>query len=202
MGVVSSILDFRERGVMPTLVLVDLHDDCLPGAKLDLDRADMLEALENCRAALFHARQSGFPVAFVRHSAPATSFLAPQAYPSWIRDIRPSRSEMIFERAMPSCYASSEFAHMARASRQLVLAGLFGETSCLSTLVEGYGQNHYFVFLANASVSRERAGLSADEVHRGVAGIASLYSEVLSTDAWIERMSRRVGVTGSTLGSR
>ena len=46
--------------------------------------------------------------------------------------------------------------------------------------MEGYGHNHYFVFLADASISRERAGLSADEVHRGVVGIASLYSEVLA----------------------
>jgi nicotinamidase-related amidase len=202
MGVVSSILDFRERGVMPTLVLVDLHDDCLPGAKLDPDRTDIREALENCRTALVYARRNGFPVAFVRHTAPAPSFLATRAYPSWIRDIRPNRSEMIFERAMPSCYASSEFAQMARASRHLVLAGLFGETSCLATLVEGYGQNHYFAFLADASVSRERAGLSADEVHRSVSGIASLYSEVLSTGAWIERMSRRVGVADGKLESR
>jgi nicotinamidase-related amidase len=187
---------------MPTLVLVDLHDAHLPGPSFDPERQDCRDALDRCRAALSYARQNSFPVAFVRHNTPARSFLATQAYPSWIRDIRPSRSEMIFERAMPSCYASSEFAQMARASRQLVLAGLFGETSCLSTLVEGYGQNHYFVFLADASVSRERAGLSADEVHRGVAGIASLYSEVLSTEAWIERMSRSVSAANGSLGSR
>jgi hypothetical protein len=100
---------------------------------------------------------------------------------------------MVFERAMPSCYASSEFAQMAQQSRRLVLAGLFGESSCLATLVEGFGRNHHFTYLADASVSRESGGLSADEVHRGVAGIASRYCEVLSTDSWMARMSRKVG---------
>ena len=194
MGVVSSILDFRERGVLPTLVLVDLHDDHLPEA--GLERGDYRRALDRCRAALGFARQHGVPVAFVRYQAPASSFLAPQAYPSWISDIRPTRSEMIFERATPSCYGSSEFAQMAQRNRRLVLAGLFGEGSCLSTLVEGFGRNHHFIFLADASVSRESGGLSGGEVHGAVAAIASRYGEVLSTDAWIERMSRKVGAVG------
>ena len=55
-----------------------------------------------------------FPVAFVRYVSPSPSFLATRAYPSWIRDIRPNRSDMIFERSLPSCYASSEFGQMAR----------------------------------------------------------------------------------------
>jgi nicotinamidase-related amidase len=196
MGVVSSILDFRERSAVPTLVLVDLHDDHVPDGKIDPERCHVRRALDRCRSALGYARSRGIPVAFVRHNAPPATFLATQAYPSWIQDIRPTRSEMVFERAMPSCYASSEFAQMAQHNRRLVLAGLFGESSCLSTLVEGFGRNHHFVFLADASVSRESGGVPADEVHRGVAAIAAHYSEVLSTDAWIERMSRKVGVAG------
>ena len=61
MGVVSSILDFRERSVMPTLVLVDLHDghpwDADPGPERD----DYRRALDRCRAILTYARHSGFP---------------------------------------------------------------------------------------------------------------------------------------------
>jgi nicotinamidase-related amidase len=196
MGVVSNILDFRERSVMPTLVLVDLHDGHPPDTNPGPERDDYRRALDRCRAVLTYARSSGFPIAFVRHNSPAPSFLATQACPSWVHDIRPTRSEMVFERAMPSCYASSEFAQMAQRSRKLVLAGLFGESSCLATVVEGFGRNHHFIYLADASVSREIDSLSADDMHRGVAAIASRYCEVMSTEAWIGR-TRKLGAAGS-----
>lgn len=196
MGVVSSILEFRERGQVPTLVLVDLHDDHMRDDGFTPQRGDYRRALVRCRSALAFARARGFPVAFVRHNAPPASFLAAPDCPSWINDIRPLRSEMVFERATPSCYGSSEFAQMAQQARRLVVAGLFGEGSCLSTLLEGFGRNHHFIFLADASVSRESGGLCADETHRAVAAIASRYSEVLSTEAWIERMSRKLGAVG------
>ena len=115
-----------------------------------------------------------------------------QAYPAWIQDIRPARSDMIFERPLPSCYASSEFAQMARGSEGLVLAGIFGETSCLSTLMDGYNRSHLFTYLTDASVSRGHNGIAADEIHRSVAGIASIYSEISSTEAWIDKMSSRM----------
>ena len=44
-----------------------------------------------------------------------------------------------------------QVAEMAQRSKELVLVGLFGETSCLSTLMEGYGRNHVFTYLADAS---------------------------------------------------
>jgi nicotinamidase-related amidase len=196
MGAVSNLLDFKERDEAPTLVLVDLHDDRLPGVKLNPERKDFLDALEKCRTALTYARRNDLPIAFVRHTSPPPSFLANHAYPTWIHDIRPRRTDMIFERAMPSCFASTEFAQMARRSRELVLAGLFGESSCLSTLVEGYGRSHHFTFLADASVSRGQGNIPADEMHRGVVEIASFYSEISSTDAWIHRMSRKIGSVG------
>src|SRR5581483_3100404 len=102
MGVVSSILEFRERAAVPTLVLVDLHDDHLPEA--GLERGEYRRALDRCRAALSFARRRAFPVAFVRHNCPPASFLATPDCPSWINDIRPARSEMVFERSTPSCY--------------------------------------------------------------------------------------------------
>jgi nicotinamidase-related amidase len=191
MGAVSSILDFKESRDTPTLVLVDLHDSA--SASAYPHSKDLLEALEKCRLALRYARQHGLPVAFVRQISPTPSFLAARAYPSWMQDITPRRTDMVFERSLPSCYASNEFAQMARQSRGLVLAGLFGETSCLATLIDGYSRSHIFTFLADASVSLGHGGISPDEMHRSVAGIASLYSDVSPTHAWIDRMSRRIG---------
>ena len=196
MGTVSSLLDFKGHTEAPTFVLVDLHHAQAPETEADPRAKDFMAALEQCRTALGYARRHDLPVAFVRQMSPPQSFLATRADPSWLGDIRPRRTDMIFERPLPSCFASSEFAQMARRSKELVLAGLFGETSCLSTLMEGYGRSHAFTYLADASVSRGLSGISAAEMHRSIAAIASLYSEVSSTKAWLARMSRKTGTAG------
>jgi nicotinamidase-related amidase len=194
MAAVSQILDFKERWDDATLVLVDIHADHPNAAENGPAREDLFAALENCRIALAYARKHDLPVAFVRHVSPSPSLLSSRAYPTWLGDIRPRRSDMIFERAFPSCYASSEFGQMAHRCGEMVLAGLFGETACLATLMEGYGRGHAFTYLADASVSRAIPGI--DNVHRAVTAIASIYSNVSSTDAWVERMSRKSGMIG------
>jgi nicotinamidase-related amidase len=194
MGAVSSILDFKERCRAPTLVLVDVHESA--SASADSNREDLAGALQNCRSALACARHYGFPVAFVRQSAPPPSFLATRAYPSWIEDILPRRTDMVFERPTPSCYASTEFAQMASQSRGLVLAGLFGESSCLATLIDGHSRSHAFTFLADASVSLAHGDITAGEMHHSVIAIASVYGDVSLTRAWVGRMSRRIGAAG------
>jgi nicotinamidase-related amidase len=191
MSAVSRVLEFKPRWEAPTLILVDMHEGVHPPGG---NQAGFLGALEKCRTALAFARQRSLPVAFVRHMSPSPSFLATHACPSWIEDIRPARSDMIFERPLPSCYASSEFAQMARCAGGLVLAGLFGETSCLSTLMDGYSRNHLFTYLADASISRGHNGVSASDMHRSVVGIASIYGEISDTGAWIDRMSRKAAV--------
>ena len=196
MGTVSSLLDFREQAGAPILVLVDLHQADSSEADTDPRANDFMAALEQCRAALNHARQHALPVAFVRHMSPPRSFLSNPAYPSWLRDIRPRRSDMIFERPFPSCYGSSEFAQLAHRSRELVLAGLFGETSCLATLMDGYGRGHAFTYLTDASVSRGVDSIPPDQVHRSVTAIASIYSDVSSTNSWMNRISQKVGTVG------
>jgi nicotinamidase-related amidase len=196
MAALSNILDFKEHFQPATLVLVDLDGDAGSVEKADLDAAGFSLALERCRMALGFARRAGLPVAFVRHKPLQALFLSTHTYPSWLHGFRPYRSDMIFERALPSCYASMEFADMARRNGELILAGIFGETSCLSTLIEAHSRNHQFTFLADASASRGRDGVSGETMHHSVVGIASLYSEVLATDAWIDRTSRKIGAVG------
>ena len=115
------------------------------------------------------ARQHGFPVAFVRHMSPARSLLANRAYPSWVGDIRPRRSDMVFERALPSCYASSEFAQMAPLAGNG--SGRAVRRNLLSFDIDGrLWPKPYFTYLADASVSRGRGGISRMQMHRGVSG--------------------------------
>jgi nicotinamidase-related amidase len=190
MGAAPAPVGFQAAYQPDTLVLVDLHGET--GFEDASENNGFSRALERCREALNFARMVGMPVAFVRHKPQSASMLAAGTYPSWLDGFRPFRSDMVFERAVPSCYASMEFADMARRSGKLILAGIFGETSCLATLIDGHGRNHRFTFLADACVSRGRPGISAETMHQSVMGIASLYSEVLTTDIWIESMSQRL----------
>ena len=84
-------------------------------------------------------------------------------------------------------------APVARQSRGLVLAGLFGETSCLATLIDGHSRSHAFTFLADASVSLGYGSVAAGEMHHSVGTLASVYSDVALTHVWVDRMSRRIG---------
>ena len=194
MNALAKPLDFGGRNGTPILVLVDLHEGESFGEASG--REDFKAALENCRSVLAFARRSDLPIAFVRRKPLTASMLDSQRYPSWLEGFRPHRSDMVFERSSPSCYASMEFADLARRGGNLILAGIFGETSCLATLIEGHGRSHRFTFLADACVSRGRGDIPAEAMHQSVVGIASLYSEVSSTDGWIARMSEKFARAG------
>jgi nicotinamidase-related amidase len=193
MAAISRLIDYKERFSTPTLVLVDLHEGHGSGPARP-DAEQLSAALETCRGVLACARRQNLPVAFVRQVPFSPSFLSTCDYPPWISGIAPGRSDMIFERALPSCYASSEFAQMAARSSELVLAGLFGETTCLSTLVEGRYRNHRFTFLTDASCSRGRDATSARKMHNIVVELAALYGKACTAQSWTEQLSIRAGL--------
>ena len=191
MSAVINIREFREQHATSTLVLVDMHAD----ASTRVDHEN-LEAINNCRAALRHARVRRFPVAFSRQLAAPKTLWATPNYPSWIKGFEPTRSDMIFDRQMPSCYANSEFADMVdRIGGIYVIAGLFGEEACLSTAIDAFHREHRITFLADASASRACWDVSADTMHRAVSGIMSHYAHVGGTKPWIQATSQSVGAS-------
>ena len=196
MGAIVNLVNRPERDPMPTLVLVDLHLNLSHPRQCEPEREELSAALETCRQVLAYARRRQMPVAFVRRMPPLPSFLANHAYPPWIRGLEPTRSDMIFERALPSCYASSQFAQMAASNPNLVLAGLFGETACLSTLVEAYHRNHHFTFLTDASCSRGQGEVAPAEMHRSVTNLAALYGRLATTEEWMRTVSVRSAIPG------
>jgi nicotinamidase-related amidase len=171
---------FTEQRVV--FVLVDLHDDGTPESEA-LD-----SALANCRVALTRARTAGIPVAFVRR-------LTMDAPPSWRSGFAPRRDDMLFERSAHSCYASKPFGDMAEATGgNLVLAGLFAETSCIATVIDASNRGHQVIWLADASASCIQHGCLATNAHDPVATILALHCQVSATEAWVARMRAiRVG---------
>jgi nicotinamidase-related amidase len=188
---VSSVIRLRSQRLseIPILVLVDLQQEyvaapritALPGAHA---------ALRKCRDALAAARASGIPIAFTRLQGASGFFNRSSALFDWVEGFEPLRSEMVFDRDLPSCYSSEGFAaFMKDVSAPVVLAGFSGESACLATLVEGYHRKQQMVYLADASASQPLNGLDADEVQRAIAGIASVYADIVDTDSWTNSLA-------------
>jgi nicotinamidase-related amidase len=183
-----SIVNFRAYAnprSVPTLVLVDLQQEYVAAPRaLALESADA--ALERCRAALAHARECGFPVAFMRWIDNAPFFNPNSRFARWIEGFEPHGHDMIFERNRPSCYASREFSEMmGRSGQPFVLAGFAGETACLSTAIDAFHRGHAFTFLADASASHALENSNAETAHRAVADIVRLYGDVSDTASWV-----------------
>ncbi|MBV9550280.1 MAG: isochorismatase family protein [Alphaproteobacteria bacterium] len=183
-----SIINFRAYAnprTVPTLVLVDLQQEYVsPPRALALEGAPA--ALEQCRMALAHARDCGFPVAFLRWVDNAPFFNPNSRFARWIEGFEPYGSDMIFERNRPSCYAAREFAEfMGKSGQPFVLAGFAGETACLSTAIDAFHRGHSFTFLQDASASHRLDNTDAEGAHSAVADIIRLYGEVLDTRSWI-----------------
>lgn len=195
MSTVIDLRRFRDRGrAMPTLVLVDLHHDLF-----DLFEVNAVSgptsAMENCGAVLAHARALGFPVAFTRRIAAPENFAGAPNYPRWINGFEPQRSDMVFDRCHPSCYASAEFTEMAdHLGGNFVVAGQVGELSCLSTAVDAFHCGHRPMFLTDAVVSRGGKDISAATMERALAHIVSLYVECETAEGWMEATSPRLKV--------
>jgi len=195
MNTVVRLEDFRERGHdLPTLVLVDMHHE-ISGSKEPGSAAILTEPIGNCRAALRHARACGIPVAFTRQVAPPSNMLASPVYPRWIEGFEPNRWDMVFDRQHPSCYASAEFRKVADdIGGNYVVAGQFGELSCLSTAIDAFHRGHRPAFLADGLVSRAHGDVPAGAMLNAVTCVLSLYAETVRTQPWIRATSWRAGL--------
>ena len=179
------------RGV-PTLVFVDVQQEYVASPRR-LALPNVSAALDRCRAALTHARETGLPVAFVRWLGKSTFFNAASPFADWIEGFQPLHTDMVFERAQPSCYASSSFAKMIdQAGGHFVVAGFAGEAACLSTAVDAFHRGHHMTYLADASTSHAMHDISSADAHRYISQVISLYANVTETAAWTTQASSRV----------
>ncbi len=177
---------------IPTLVLLDLQQEYIAAPRLySMPKAE--GALENCRMALAHSRRMGFPVAFLRLVGRSPFFNPALSHSRWIPGFEPLTSDMVFERSMPSCYASREFGYaMTESGGHFVLAGFSGEAGCLATTVEAFHRGHSVTYLADASASLGLNRIPAASVHATVAELIGLYGEVTTTRDWISEQSTSV----------
>src|SRR6516165_8587143 len=175
-----------DSSVAPCLVLVDMQQEYIAGYRL-MALPHAAAALENCSAALDHARSKGFPVAFIRQVSRSAYFNPATSFSSWISGFEPTGADMVFERENPSCYSSALFAQfMDGCGGHFALAGFAGETACLSTAIDAFHRRHCFSYLADASASHGLGDLSAADVQKAVTRIVGVYGDIVITRDWMD----------------
>lgn len=184
---IVSLQPFVDPVTVPTVVMVDLQQEYI-AAPRRMAIPDAMAALLQCRLLLAHARTMGFPIAFMKWLPRAPFFNAASRFSHWIDGFGPLPTEMVFERQLPSCYASGDFASMMEegAGGNVVLAGFAGESACLSTMIDAYHRGHRVTFLTDASASHPLDAVSAADVHNLLAKVVSLYGSVATTAEWID----------------
>jgi nicotinamidase-related amidase len=186
-GNVVNLRPFVDPLTVPTVVMVDLQQEYV-AAPRRMAVPDASAALAQCSRVLVHARAMGFPVAFMKRVTHAPFFNAATRFSQWIDGFCPLPTEMVFERELPSCYASSDFACVMNegAGVNIVLAGFAGESACLSTVIDAYHRGHRVTFLSDASASHALDAVAACNVHSLLSKVLSLYATVATTAEWIE----------------
>jgi nicotinamidase-related amidase len=178
---VINFLKYKSQIEKPVLILAGLHQADFSF----LDEDVLRDVLDNCEMLLESARATATSVAFVRCVAPPSSVSEPRSYPAWLKGFEPKRDDMIFDVTQASCYSSTEFAQaMEDAGGGFTIAGLFGETVCLSTGVDAYHRRQKFTYLSDASLCRNVGSMPDEMFHASVTQVIARYGEVMSSSDW------------------
>ncbi len=186
----TNIHAFTGRKDIPTLVLVDLQREYVCEHRpLGLETAP--EAVRNCKRLLNCARREKIPVAFMRWQQGTNIFNRSGDFSDWIDGLKPTASDMVFERQWPSCYASSEFSTMMQSARSgsVIIAGFTGAVACLSTILDGVPNQHSFVFVDDASASHGHNGKSEVEVQKLTSFFISIFAKTMTTSEVLAEFS-------------
>jgi nicotinamidase-related amidase len=182
---VNTVIDLRtyvSASNSRLLVMVDLQENNYD--ELAKNRAsDLIRSMQNCTLAIRHARNLGLPIAFTRSSGnPGGMERSPQS--AWISGFEPKRSDMVFERPQPSCYANQLFEDVVSRIGSFAIAGL-AEEACLATAIDASHRGHRVTFLSDASVGRGRHDTDAKDVHILTTKAIELFADTVETRHWL-----------------
>ena len=186
----SAVIDLRtyvgaSRGRL--LVMVDLQEKNYQALAQD-NAPGLMRALDNCMAAIRHAREFAIPIAFTR-AGDGPGVLERSS--AWISGLEPRRSDMVFERQQPSCYSNQLFESVVSQAGSFAIAGLVAEETCLATAIDAARRGHRVTFLNDASASRSRPATDAASVHVLATKAIELFADVANTGQWLVATSQR-----------
>jgi nicotinamidase-related amidase len=188
----NSVIDLRTyvgASSRRLLVMVDLQEKNY-AALAKGDAPDLTRSLDNCLAAIRHAREFAIPIAFTRQGD-GPGVLERSAPSAWISGFEPRRADMVFERQQPSCYSNQLFENVVSAAGSFAIAGLVAEESCLATAIDASRRGHHVTFLSDAAASRCRHHADAAAVHGLATKAIELFADVATTGQWLVATSQR-----------
>jgi len=189
----SSVIDLRTyigASSRRLLVMVDLQEKNYAAMAQD-NAPGVQRSLNNCMAAIRHARELAIPIAFTRDSdGPGVLERSTQSA-AWISGFEPRRSDMVFERQQPSCYSNHLFENVVAQAGSFAIAGLIAEETCLATAIDASRRGHHVTFLSDASASRCRHNADAAAVHVLATRAIELFADIASTGQWLVATSQR-----------
>jgi nicotinamidase-related amidase len=188
----SSVIDLRTyvgASSSRLLVMVDLQQKNYDALAKD-HGSSLARSLDNCMAAIRHAREFAIPIAFTRQGD-GPGLLERSAPSAWISGLEPRRSDMVFERQQPSCYSNHLFENVVSQAGSFAIAGLVAEETCLATAIDAARRGHRVTFLSDASASRSRPDTSAAAVHVLATKAIELFADVANTGQWLVATSQR-----------
>lgn len=148
--------------------------------------------LENCRELLHLARQLRLPIAHFRQLRSESYFNRASRFSQWIDGFRPLPSEIVYERAAPSCYSNAEFGGFIDSitNPTIILAGLSGDQACLSTAIDASHRKDRLIFVSDCSATPSLGGLGEDQSHEAVCQIVARYSDVMTLRETVAQLNR------------
>jgi nicotinamidase-related amidase len=197
---IIQLVQTANRVDQPLVCFLDLQVEYVAeGRALALDACTPW--MENCRELLALARAERMSIAHFRQLRRGTVLNPATGFANWIEEFRPRPSEMIFERALPSCYAAERFASVLDHIDHpvVILAGLTGHGACLATVLDGFHRRHRFIYVSDASSTPRLGALDTAASHACVTEIIGCYAEVSTTEKitrWLGGVTSKMNLIG------
>ena len=179
------------------LLVIDIQNDYFPGGKLELERP--LEAAENARKVIDAFRSRGWPVIYFRHEQvrPGADFLLPDTWGNQIRElVQPQEGDIVYPKHFPNAFKETPLqAYLQETGIQaLVLTGMMTFMCVHGTVRAASDFGFQCTVLHDATAARAITfngfEVPADHVQAAFHGaLAFAYAEVISTDAYLQRIS-------------
>ncbi len=171
----------HRRAVTPLFVMIDLQLEYLTeGRPHYLSGAH--ETFKNCARLLDKLRELRLPIAHFRQIHVGYNFNRASRFSQWAEPLRPRPSEYMYERRLPSCFNSADFACLMREIEypEIVICGVTGERACLSTAIDAFNRDCRVTFVADCSASHALADRDEKSTHQVVIDLISVYGDIVS----------------------
>lgn len=165
----------------PLLIMLDCQQEYIAdGRAYYLQTAG--KALANCASLLEAGRLARLPIAHFRTTLPGHFFNDVTQFAQWVEPLKPRGSEYVYKRSLPSCFSSAEFSDLLAGidHPELIIAGLTGAQSCLSSMIDCFHRGYKATFVHDCSASAKVGALSEQTMHEQATCLMSLYGKVNS----------------------